>query len=156
MICKQRILYFILLVPFGCAGLHLDHYGRLSADSEVTTVFERYQVDPDSYYYISGPDCFPNAIIGVNRAYVLETTLWKKLEMMPAVLQKLVKNMRTQATIHQGFSILDTQGKKIGIWYSIPSAATYVRMKDQRSVIIPTPHIDAYDKSEKRLFPGIQ
>ncbi len=128
------------------------NWGRIVPDSEVTKSFETYQVSPDSNYYISGSDVYPNAILGLNKAYTLDSTLWKKVELTQANLQVMVTDMKSKARdIGQnqfGFVVLDNRGKKIGIWYSLLTATAPVRMKGDDEVIIYTPDQDTYEKYE--------
>ena len=44
--------------------------------------------------------------------------------------------------------MLDDKGMKIGIWYSILSVKTWLKMEDERTGIIYTPDIDTYLKYE--------
>lgn len=141
----------LILLSFGCAGLHNGNYGKIVPDLGVMHAFENYQVNPDLNYYTSGSDVYPNAIIGIDKLYSLNSTLWKKVEFTPQTLKILVEDMNARVseinqTLH-GFTILDTKGNVIGNWYSILSARTTVRIEDH-SVFIFTPDLDTYDKYE--------
>jgi hypothetical protein len=142
----------LLIASVGCAGSITQHYGRVVPDGNATQVFEKYQIDPDYNYYISGSDVYPNAFIGLDKAYILESTLWKKVEMTPKKFRELVQDMQSKASsINQsqhGFAMFDNKGKKIGLWYSLLSVQTTLKMKDERTVIIFTPDIDTYMKYE--------
>ena len=97
-------------------------------------------------------DVYPNAVIGLNKNYILESTLWKKIEPTPADLESLVSLMQDKARVinrfQYGATIFDHQGKPIGIWYSMLEAITAVQMKDDHTVIIYTPDIDTYQRYE--------
>jgi hypothetical protein len=86
-------------------------------------------------------------------AYTLESDLWKKVEMTPPIFRELVMDMQTRALnlgqSQHGFAMFDDKGNGIGIWYSILSARTMLKMKDSRTVIIYTPDIDTYEKYER-------
>jgi hypothetical protein len=142
----------LILFSFGCAGRSLGNYGTIVPDRNVTHAFKNYQVNPDLNYYTSGSDVYPNAIIGIDKRYVLDSTLWKKVEFTPQTLKILVNDMNAKVseinqTLH-GFAILDTRGNTIGYWFSILSARTTVRIEDH-SVFIFTPDLDTYDKYER-------
>ncbi|MEN6332177.1 MAG: hypothetical protein ABFD57_09330 [Smithella sp.] len=128
------------------------NWGKIVPDNEATEVFETYKVSPDFNYYISGSDVYPNAILGLNKAYTLDSTLWKKVELSQANLQEMVTDMKSKARdIGQnqfGFVVLDNQGKKIGVWYSLLTATAPVRMKEDNKVIIYTPDQNTYEKYE--------
>jgi len=152
-------LYCMLLVALlmglqGCAALHYANYGRFSPDSKITQAFELYQVNPEMNYYFSGSDVHPNALLGLDKHYILESTLWKSVDMTPARMKEIVTGMKSRtSTIGQnlsGFSLLDPQGKPVGIWYSIVTATTAFKMKENNGVLIYTPDLDAYDKYESK------
>ena len=143
------ICALVILVSAGCVGPHAGNYGRVIPDGDVTGAFETYQTDPDLTYYISGSDVYPNAIMGLRKAYTLDSTLWKKFKMTPQVLRELVTNMQMKAPILHGFTLVDNRGNRIGVWYSLLSATTSLWMKDDHTVVILTPALDTYEKIER-------
>jgi hypothetical protein len=152
-------IWFLILMLFsGCAGSLFMNYGKISPDMEVTNAFETSQINTEYDYYISGSDVYPNAIIGLDKAYTLDSDLWKKVEMTPRKLRELVTDMKDKATTVNygmplyGFVMLDDKGNQIGVWYSILEAKTFLKMKDNRKVIIYTPDIDTYDKYDHNRF----
>ena len=118
----------------------------------MTNAFEKYQVNPNYNYYISGSDVYPNAIIGLDKALTLESDLWKQVEITPKKLRELVQDMQSKVRdlswnlVLHGFAMFDDNGIQIGVWYSIPGAKTSLSMKDDHTVIIITPNIDTYLK----------
>jgi hypothetical protein len=147
------VMCFLTLLPSsGCSGFHLKNYGRIIPDRGATIVFEKYQINPNFNYYISGSDVYPNAFIGLDKSYTLDSDLWKKVEMTPAKFRELVQDMQSKALnigkSQHGFAMFDDKGNKIGIWYSILSVKTMLKVKDERTVIIYTPDIDTYLKYE--------
>ncbi len=150
------IVYILLVLSFtGCAGPNLARYGSITPDEEVTNAFTTYQPDPHLTYYISGSEVYPNAIMGLYRTYTLDSTLWKKVEMTPGQLRELVTNMRRKVLVVQGFALVDDKGNRIGVWYSLLSATTSLRMKDDRIVVIPTPALNTYEENERWPFRRI-
>lgn len=133
----------------GCAASHLARYGSIIPDTEVTKAFETYHPDPDLTYYISGSEVYPNAIMGLRKGYTLDSTLWKKREMTPQMLREFAMNMQRKALVIHGFALVDDKGKRIGVWYSILSATTSLRMKNDHTVVIPTPALGTYEKMER-------
>lgn len=147
------VICFLALLPSpGCTGMHVKNYGRIIPDRDATLAFEKYQINPQFNYYISGSDVYPNAFIGLDKAYTLEPDLWKKVEMTPKKFRELVQDMQSKAMsigqAQHGFAMFNDKGNKIGIWYSILSVKTTLKMKDERTVIIYTPDIDTYLKYE--------
>ncbi|PKN76701.1 MAG: hypothetical protein CVU52_03635 [Deltaproteobacteria bacterium HGW-Deltaproteobacteria-10] len=130
------------------------NWGKIVPDNEAKKYFETYQVSSEFNYYISGSDVYPNAILGLNKAYILDTTLWKKIEPTETILQVMVTDMQARviSSGHSqfGFVVLDNRGKQIGIWYSILFATAPVQIKEDMKVIIYTPDPDTYEKMETR------
>jgi hypothetical protein len=130
----------------------LKNYGRIVPDGRVMEAFNKFQVNPNYDYFYSGSEVYPSAIIGLDKAYALDSDLWKKVDMTPAKLREIVMSMKNKAAsvnftaaLH-GFAILDDKGKQVGVWYSIMEAATnsYVRMQDSKTVLIDTPDINTW------------
>jgi hypothetical protein len=153
---KNRIyLYLALcLVLMACTGNFLRNYGRIDPNGKVTDAFERYEVNPEFHYYISGSDLFPNALMGLHKGYHLDPeTLWKEVVMTPERMKEIVEHMKTKASIyfqHQfGFEITDNGGRPIGVWYSILKARTFVRVNEDKIVRIDTPDLDTYQEQSR-------
>ena len=145
-------LFVVLcLVLTACTGQIFRNYGRIDVNGKATDAFERYEVNPDFRYYISGADLNPNALLGLHRRYRLDPgTLWREVDMTPQRMKGIVEGMRTKASeffqFQYGFEITDNQGRPIGVWYSILEARTFVRMNDDGTVRIDTPDLDTYEK----------
>ena len=146
-------LCILILLPCpGCATMLFKNYGSIVPDGHVTDAFDKYRVNPNYNYYYSGSEVYPSAIIGLDKAYALDSDLWKKVDMAPAKLREIVTYMKDKAaTVNfkaplHGFAILDDKGKQIGVWYSIIEATinSSVRMKDSKTVLIDTPDINTW------------
>ncbi len=137
-----------------CASL-FRNYGAINPSNEVTQAFEGYQVNSEFRYYASGGLLYPNALIGLHRDYRLDPeTLWKEVAMTPEQLRNIVAQMKTKAfefgQFPYEFELLDTGGKKIGFWYSILMARTFLRFEADGTVMILTPELETYEKLESR------
>ncbi len=145
--CTLLIFFF-----FGCAGLFNGNFGTITPDRNVTHNYETYQVNPNFNYYISGSDIYPNAIIGIDKRYSLDSTLWKKIEFTPQKLRILVSDMKSRVSESsqslQGFIMLDPHGNIVGNWYSILSARTTIKMGEDNKVIVFTPDLETYKEKE--------
>ncbi|MGZ3596429.1 MAG: hypothetical protein ACXWMS_01005 [Syntrophales bacterium] len=130
----------------------LKNYGSIVADGRVMEAFDKFQVNPNYDYFYSGSEVYPNAVMGLDKSYTLESDLWKKVDMTPAKLREIVTSMKDKAatvnlmTSLHGFVILDDEGKRIGVWYSIlkATANSSVKMKDSKTVLIDTPDINTW------------
>ena len=140
-----------LLTLSGCAARQMHEYGRFVIDKDVTARFEAYRVDPGLVYYISGSDNLPNAIVGISRAYTLQSELWKRRDLDEDTLKDLVGAMahRVLATgsgLH-GFRVEAPGGDTVGVWFSVMKGTTFVKVADG-NVFLGTPPIDIYERNE--------
>jgi hypothetical protein len=153
-----RVLVLILLLLLGlnltaCSGSLFRNYGRILPSEEVDRDIEAGVVRPEIRYYTSGSDLYPNALIGLHRDYRLDReTLWKEVAMTSVKLREIIGFMKAKAyEFHQfphGFDLLDTGGKKIGFWYSIFTARTFLRFEEDGTVMILTPALETFFKLE--------
>lgn len=148
-------LALMCLLFISCASaqnLSARNWGKIVPDEKVTRSFESGVVSADLNYYISGSYVYPVALLGLNKAYILESTLWKKVDIAEEKLKVFVNDMKLRALRFGqspvGFAVWDDQGKQIGVWYSIISATTAVQMREDRKVMIYAPEQDAYEKGE--------
>jgi hypothetical protein len=155
MYTKRNTRFYLLLAvclsTVACSGTLFKNYGRIDANKEITRAFESHQVNADLRYYISGSDLYPNALMGLHRDYRLDPrTLWKEVTMTPTKMKEIVYYMKAKADeygLYQyGFEMSDDKGRPIGVWYSILTARTFLRMQEDGTVRIDTPEIDTYEK----------
>ncbi len=126
-------------------------YGKIRPSQDVTQAYEHFRVNPDKRYYISGSDVYPNAIIGIDKAWTLESDLWKSRDLNSSGLKELVCNMRSKgwesnAALY-GFTIWDNRGGIIGDLFSLPGIHMPVRIRDANRVVIDTPPFDLSGQS---------
>ena len=154
-ISRFYLILMLCLSTAACSGSLFRNYGRISPDTDVTQAFEGYQVNSEFRYYVSGAHHYPNALMGLQRDYRLDPrALWREVpEMTTATMKEIVDDMKTKASPHhlfqQGFEISDNKGRPIGVWYSILSARTFVRMNEDGTVRVDTPELDVYERLEQ-------
>ena len=145
------LLGVVMLFTLGCAAL-FKNYGRLVPNSEVTQALESYQADHNLNYYFSGSSSRPNAIMGLDKAYTLDSDLWQKIGSKPGVLKNMVTGMQSRASsfsgLLQGSAILANNGRQIGIWYSLLETNAVIKMEAEHTVIIHTPPLDTFSRHE--------
>ena len=149
------VLLLLCLGVLSCSGSLLRNYGQILPGGEVTRDLESGVFHPEFRYYTSGSDLYPNALIGLHRDYRLNPeTLWKEVAMTPEKLREIVALMKTKAfefgQFPHEFELLDTGGKKIGFWYSILSARTFLRFEADGTVMILAPELETYEKLESK------
>lgn len=149
------VLLLLCLGVLSCSGSLFRNYGQILPGGEVTRDLERGVFHPELRYYTSGSDLYPNALIALHRNYHLNPeTLWKEVAMTPEKLREIVRFMKTKASeygqFQYEFELLDTGGKKIGFWYSILTARTFLRFEEDGTVMLPTPELETYEKLESK------
>ncbi|MBU1745977.1 MAG: hypothetical protein KJ649_13930 [Proteobacteria bacterium] len=147
------VLLLLCLGVLSCSGSLFRNYGQILPGGEVTRDLEHGVFHPELRYYTSGSDLYPNALIGLHRDYRLDPeTLWKEVSMTPGKLREIVGFMKAKAFEYgqfpYEFELLDTGGKKIGFWYSLLKARTFLRFEEDGTVMIQTPDLDTYEKLE--------
>ncbi|HQJ31230.1 MAG TPA: hypothetical protein PLG18_08850, partial [Syntrophales bacterium] len=95
---RQAMIVLAILwaagVLWGCAG---GRYGNIFPDGRTTSDFEAFRIDPGMNYYYSGPDLYPNALIGLKKEYVLDNDLWKPIQPTPASFRDMILHMQEKA-----------------------------------------------------------
>jgi hypothetical protein len=142
-VMMAAVISVMLSIGSSNAMAQLKGYGSILPSNEVTQTFERHQINPDLDYYFSGPEESPDVIIGVNKTYSLDSTLWTKIAVTPEALQEAISSMQSLASEEEvalhGFTILDDKGIPIGVWYSPLDNATYVKIENEKTFFIQTP-----------------
>jgi len=118
-----------------------QNLGTLRLSSEVSQIFETYQVLPNHRYYYSGSSTKPKAIIGIDQNYSLDTRLWKEAadlnsEQLKRWVDQILGFRPPVRTF--GSSILSASGQKVGIWYS-PFDYTTVKVEADNQVMVFPP-----------------
>ncbi len=146
----QRIVVMVLILfmVFPVAGCSGGRYGNIYPDGQVTKDFDAFKIDPGMNYYYSGPDLFPNALIGLKKQYVLDSDLWKPIKPTPESFRDMILHMQEKAQEYRefqhGFIMSDDKGRPIGVWYSILKARTFTQMGEDNKVRIYTPDLMLY------------
>ncbi|MFA5181487.1 MAG: hypothetical protein WC405_09230 [Syntrophales bacterium] len=139
------MVLFVVLLLAGCLG---GRYGSILPDGQVSNDFDSFKIDPGMNYYYSGPDLFPNALIGLKKQYALDSDLWKPIEPTPKSFRDMILHMQEKAReyneFQHGFIMYDDKGQPIGIWYSILKARTFTQMGEGNKVRVYTPDLMIY------------
>ena len=144
---NMQILFVILLAAVALFVLirrfSRGRYGSLRPSIETTNAYLSFQVNPGIKYYLSGSGVYPNAIIGIERAWIPESDLWKPLEMDSKALKELIENMKAvglgSGVIPYGYEIFDDREGKIGDWFSLPGQRIKVWIKGENRFELSIP-----------------
>jgi hypothetical protein len=137
---NMQILIIILLAVIALIMLirrfSRGRYGSLRPSLGTTNAYLSFQVNPGMKYY-------PNAIIGIERGWTLESDLWKPLEMDSKILKGLIFNMKAvglgSGVIPYGYEIFDDREGKIGDWFSLPGQNVTVWLRGENRFELSTP-----------------
>ncbi len=145
---KIIITLTVLCMALLLSGCVAGRYGEIKPDWQATQDFDAFRIDPNMNYYYSGPDLFPNALIGLKKEYILDNDLWKPIKPTPASFRDMILHMQEKARDYRefqhGFLMCDDKGKPIGVWYSILKARTFVKMGEDNKVVVYTPDLMIY------------
>ncbi len=124
------ILLALSMILSGCVATTGSQNlgGGIKESSEITSKYRSLTIDPNYNYFYSGTELQPNAIMGIDKTYTVQSKFWHQVELTEEQLQYWVKWGDRQSA-DEGFStrylgrymgayILDLQGQAIGDWYS--------------------------------------
>ena len=142
---ERRMTVFVVIAVIimisGCADS--GSRGTMQRDRALDQQFVSYQVLPDYTYYFSGGYDKPNAILGIHNDYQLVPGLWQSVEITPALMEKWIKTISPEDYKKGGYFaayILDSEGKRAGIWYSIQDS-TVVKFPGDNKIEVYTPDL---------------
>lgn len=164
MILAKILVVMSLELLLGCTGPLFKNMGSFEPSTIATQNFEKFVINNDYHYFLTGSDVYPLAIFGLKKAYIIDSdeNLWKKIDPRQEVISELITTMQMQALTccHQrmhGFDILDNHGRKIGEWYSLLGLIIGIKMKDNGKVVIYPP-LDTNDvkQYQERGYPSMR
>jgi hypothetical protein len=133
-------LLFTVVFLAGCSGKH--NRGRLIYNNTVKEAFETYKVLPGYNYYLTGPENYPKAVIGIRKEYRLESKFWKPVELTPERLKRWLEwrgsLQESYNRSYYGLDILTPDGRQAGIWYTMSVTKNYgrVEMIDEKTIVV--------------------
>ena len=149
-ICLGALCLISFAALCGCS----ENYGRLQRSREVDQIFKTYRVLPDHQYYYTGPEGRPDAIMGIQNEYTLETTQWTQFNASDDILKKWVDTINFHHSTRvryypYGFFILDPAGSRLGIWYSIWDGTTVIMKDDKHIQVFPPAKSDIFEDGDE-------
>jgi len=118
----------------------IANLGWLRNSQDVGQAFETLHVSSDYRYWYLYLENTPYAVLGLNREYRIEDISWTEVEPSSEVFQKvvgLVERFPVPGSRTYGAYILDSNGERIGVWYSSMSAGISID-PDTKIVFITT------------------
>jgi len=141
-------LMLLLLAGYAAAG---NIYGSLDRDRDLDNMFRNYEVLQDYNYFTSGGYDTPNAILLIQKDYEMDNpgNLWTPI---PYVDYEQMRKWVSVISSEQDFNrsgnyyaayILDQNGQRIGVWYSVEVFAT-VKFLEGNKVLVYTPELNQH------------
>lgn len=147
--------FIALLLISSCTGAYLKNWASITNAEEVKKAFESFQINPTYNYFYSGADSYPRSILGIDKSYKLNSDIWVKIEFTPETFKEMVSNMQARALWRQqalwGYAIRDSEGRQIGVWYSIMVSGMSVKIREDSQLTAYPPRDDEYKSYEDRF-----
>ena len=142
----QKLLFVAILGAALAAACTLANIGSVRTSAEVARQFENLEINPNYRYWYLNQENNPYGVVGLDREYQLDGgPVWRALEPDSATFKKvvgLVQSFPLPNSTTTGYTILDHQGRPIGVWYSSLSAGITVDPVDKAvSVATLTPWV---------------
>ncbi|UCD65539.1 MAG: hypothetical protein JSW69_05810 [Deltaproteobacteria bacterium] len=151
---KRNSLFTLLISTFmlflftsytAAAGV----YGSLDRDRDLDNLFRDYEVLQDYNYYTTGGYDRPNAILLIHKDYELDNpaNLWLPIHYVDYnQKKKWISVISTEQDFNRsGYYyaayILDQNGKRVGVWYSVETFATVKFLKGNK-ILVYTPELN--------------
>jgi hypothetical protein len=142
-ISLATILALFLLAGCATGG----NFGKLERNRDLDNMFLRYEVLPDHRYYSTGGFDAPDAILAVHTDYELDNSgnLWRGVPnvdsgQMRIWIDTIAPEQNYRAGGYFAAYILDPNGKRVGVWYSIEPQTT-VKFLEGNKIQVWTPHL---------------
>ena len=156
------LLYVIAAALFlgGCASAtHNQNLGGIKESGEITRKYRALTIDPKFNYYYSGVELNPDAIMGIDKAYTVQSKFWKQIELTEKQLDYWV-TWGDRQSMDEGFSprymgkyrgayIVAPDGTTVGDWYSKKDWGIFEFPGDK--VIIAHPPRNRYNNTIRRF-----
>ena len=111
-----------------CTATAIQNAGTIRESNDVTRKYRSLTIDPNYNYYWSGTELNPNAIMGIDKSFTVQSKFWHQVDLDKDQLEYWVTWGDRQSS-DEGFAsrymgrymgayILDTEGNVVGDWYS--------------------------------------
>jgi hypothetical protein len=147
---------FFLLASYAAAG---GIYGSLDRDRDLDNRFLNYEVMQDYNYFTTGGYDRPNAILLIHKDYELDNpgNLWVPIPYVDySQKRKWISVISTEQNFNRSYNyyaayILDQNGKRVGVWYSVEKFAT-VKFLEGNKVLVYTPELNQHHSILSDLY----
>lgn len=133
---------FLLFMFAGVLAGCVRNYGTIRSN---TALLDQYKGGalPDNYnYYYCGRSSIPYVVVGIDNTYGFSDRFWFKIESKEEVYKKIanLSELHIGSTRLFTSDILDTQGQKLGVWFSFYSYSPVLVDNETRMVEVYNPY----------------
>lgn len=135
----------VLVLATSCAARYPR--GRVLDDHAVTSIWRSGKVRLDYNYFYNGVELEPNALMGIDQKYTVQSKFWTPIDLTTERLQQYIVELdripfddswaRHYRGRYQGAWVLDPNGVQVGMWYSKKDWGVFDFPGD--NIIIPYP-----------------
>jgi hypothetical protein len=133
-------VFLSALLAYFTIGCPSENVGGIKQSQDVARAFETFAAFPDYSYYFLNQENNPFGVAGLERGYWIEDPSWREISSSSTTFEKvvgLVQRFPVPGGRTEGYIIVDSQGRQIGVWYSSLGAGITVD-PDTRKVSIAT------------------
>ncbi|MBI9075127.1 MAG: hypothetical protein JEZ02_06920 [Desulfatibacillum sp.] len=153
--CRRMLgMAALFLIVASCVSM--NQFGAIRGNSEVTQSFKNYEVSSQYRYYTIGPGGQPTAILGIDREYSLNSSIWQAVELTPEMLKTMVDLVNLGSPDkdrYWGSVVLDNAGNTVGVFYSTWRKGI-VKVSQDKTVMV-SPDKSSTFKGPRALRSGI-
>jgi hypothetical protein len=128
---RRRLLTCLAILGTALSvACSMANVGGIRGSDQVTRQFENLEIIPNYRYWYLNQENNPYGVVGLDREYRLDNDpMWQPLDPGAATFRKvvgLVQSFPLPSSTTSGYSIMDPQGRTIGVWYSSLAAGIVV------------------------------
>jgi hypothetical protein len=124
------------------AGCAMGNIWGSQISKEVDRSFENLQVNTDDRFYYYGLENSPYAVVGIEKQYHINDPDWREVDPRSETFEKVVGLVRYfpwHSSPTYGCYIVDSEGRRIGVWYSSLMAGFRVNPETRDVIVTPIP-----------------
>ena len=127
---RKTSIFLLIIAAALAAACSMANIGSVRISAEVARQLENLEINPNYRYWYLNQENNPYGVVGLDREYQLDGgPVWRALDPDSATFSKvvgLVQSFPVPSSMTTGYTILDHQGRPIGVWYSSLGAGVTV------------------------------
>jgi len=119
---RRSSIFLLIIAAALAAACTMANIGSVRTNPEVTRQFENLEITSNYCYWYLNQENNPYGVIGLDREYGFDGgPVWRVVEPSSPTFKKvvgLVASFPMPSSMATGYTILEHQGRPIGVWYS--------------------------------------